>query len=169
MTQQEQIYKIAAELATSKRAVDIKRAMDLFESLGEYKEAVVQANVCKKRLSQLAHYHDYMGIPVRNQKSVIPMIRILACLVVACITGGIVAAAMLGSNENLSVAPAYGDVQLANPTASPKANSLIPMVSPTEERLPTLPPTASTFPTGTLLPVRTAMATASHWSIKLQT
>ena len=59
MTQQEQIYTIASELATSKRAVDIKRAMDLFESIPEYEDASECAKACQARLHENELYSDY--------------------------------------------------------------------------------------------------------------
>ncbi|MBR5501204.1 MAG: hypothetical protein IKV74_06735, partial [Clostridia bacterium] len=57
--QQEQIYNIATDLAKSKRAIDIQRALGLFESIPEYKDASSCAETCKKRLELLEKYDVY--------------------------------------------------------------------------------------------------------------
>ena len=59
MTQQERIYNIATELTQGRRAIDLKHAMELFESIPEYKDASSCAEACKKRLELLEKYDVY--------------------------------------------------------------------------------------------------------------
>ena len=103
LMQQEQIYNAAIELSKSRRAIDIKRALDLFESIPDYKNAGSHAKACQERLDQLA-WRDAVSSPVRQKKPMISILSAVACLLVLCVVVGLIASAVFGNDTTRTVA-----------------------------------------------------------------
>lgn len=144
--QQEQIYNIATDLAKSKRAIDIKRALDLFESIPEYKDASGCARACKERLDKLDR--EDLHPPVTAKKRLAPLLILFACLLLVCLIGGIVVSSLVGEEGNGIHTPFPTLFVTFSPTPTETVTpTREPTVQPTEAGTPTIVP--SVFPTRT--------------------
>ncbi len=85
--EQERIYNTAVELTKSKRAIDIKRAMDLFASIPAYKDAGSQAQACRKRLEALAQVD--LRIPKESEQKTFANLRLVMIFLVVCSLFGV--------------------------------------------------------------------------------
>lgn len=139
--QQEQIYNIATDLAKSKRAIDIQRALGLFESIPEYKDASSCAETCKKRLELLEKYDVYKQEQT-SRKTIGWIVCIAMCVLVLCIAVGNIVASFFGGEKNARGTP------IPVPTSSPG-------VVPTTKVVVT----SSPRPTLTKVPVATPVPT----------
>ena len=151
--QQEQIYNIATDLAKSKRAIDIQRALGLFESIPEYKDASGCARACKERLDLLEKYDVYKQEPT-SQKNMGWIICIAMCVLVLCIAVGNIVASFFGGEKNARGTP------IPVPTSSPGVVPTTKVVVTSSPR-PTLTkvPVATPVPTSTTTPVETPIPT----------
>lgn len=160
MTQQESIYIQAVERAKSRRAIDIKRAMELFESIPDYKDASNCAEACQKRLDQLAQY-DAGTFVVRQKKPMITVLGAVACLLIMCIVVGMVVSAAFGEGAIRTNA----GVSSLEPTTVPQETALpANSISPTANGMhkTTFGPVISTnTPTSTPKPTHTPSAVPS--------
>lgn len=147
--QQERIYSIAIELTQSKRAVDIKRALDLFESIPDYKDASSCAQACKKRLEILEEYDVYRQRKT-SPKPIGTIVCLAICVLVLCIAVGNIVAYLFDGEQNAKVP--YSPVQTSIPTAVPTKKVVVtssPRPTPTKVSVATpvpMPTTPSILP-----------------------
>ena len=167
--QQESIYAQAVELAKSRRAIDIKYAVELFESLCGYKDAASQAEACKQRLEQLARCREHHGLVVKcNQKSGVTALGVVVCLLVLCLAVGILAVATLSKQNNQQALQIYAEEPLANltensvNTAFPRSTATPTFDLPSQSQTGGITPNpygtiaGTSTPTGILSPTRTS-------------
>ncbi len=147
MTQQERIYNIATELTQGRRAIDLKHAMELFESIPEYKDASSCAEACKKRLELLEKYDVYKQEQT-SRKTIGWIVCIAMCVLVLCIAVGNIVASFFGGEKNTRGTP------IPVPTSSPGVVPTTKVVVTSSPRpTPTKVPVATPVPT----PVPTPM------------
>ncbi len=175
MTQQESIYVQAVELAKSRRAIDIKRAMDLFESIPDYKDASSCAQACRERLEHLKNYENHKQA-VYSTKRYLELFCVVFFWVCFCVIGCIILFSVLNGEKT--------PVHTVKPIITPVNTDSMSMLTPEETATPTLVttilpttgtsvsvsvPTPTETPTETLTetPTLTPTSTATPSDVKV--
>lgn len=108
--EKESNYDLACSLLINRRMADAKRAIKLFESLGEYKDSVKKAEECRAILPELENRETAeKTLKDKKRKKKFAMLGLIACAVVAVIVS--IPFIIVNVNKSNRYQEALGDLE----------------------------------------------------------